>query len=127
MADWDYNDYNEWEKRNPKIPFTPKPGEKAPFNPDPPKIDINPKKPKKDNKKKYGKIASALGALSEVTGRLADPGLNLSISADSVRSGEGQSRSGTAESGTNYWRSHKNDLAAGGGKISSPNDNEEDK
>ena len=46
MADWDYTDYNEWEKRNPKIPFTPKPGENAPFNPDPPKLDINPKNPK---------------------------------------------------------------------------------
>jgi len=79
-----------------------------------------------DKGTKLKNIGKALGGLADIAGKLKDPGLNYSPSSTPVRPGGGESRSITAESGPDYWRSHKNDLAAGGGKISSPNDNEED-
>ena len=152
MANWDYTDYNEWEKRNPKNPFDKKPGEKTPpFNPNPPEIDIKPKEPKppKDpgpgkvpfdpggkapfdpnppdinkkpdenkNEARNQKIGKALGAAADIANSLKDPGLGVTFGSDPVRSGASHSRSGTAEGGPDYWRSHRNESG-------SPNDNDE--
>ena len=114
MANWDYRDPDEWAKRNPNVPFDPKPGEKVPpFNPNPPKT-----KPKQNGKKngnggnKAGKISSALSQAAELAANLADKGLTgYSPSATPVRSG-----ASTGAQTIDPWRSFTTKSVRDGGK-----------
>ena len=130
----DKNGYDKWKKENEassswtspgitgppkdpgpgKVPFDP--GGKAPFDPNPP--DINKKPDENKNEARNQKIGKALGAAADIANSLKDPGLGVTFGSDPVRSGASHSRSGTAEGGPDYWRSHRNESG-------SPNDNDE--
>ena len=95
-----------------------------------PKIEYNPNgksngksngKPNDKTKGKNGleKASNIIGAAQKVVDRLEDKGLSYSPSATNTVSGEGNTTSGTAEGGIDYWRSHKSENG-------DPNDNEED-
>ena len=134
MSYWnDKNGYDDWLKEGggsgpvkppkPKPP-KPKPPEKPPEKPEQPeKPEKTPEEIAKEKAAEKAarneKISGALGAAAKIANSLKDPGLGVTFGSDPVRSGANQSRSGTAEGGPDYWRSHRNESG-------SANDNDED-